>query len=189
MQWRNSPDRYGAMAQGFHWLIAVLLVVQYGIGLYGVRLGTGFEQLVVLARHKSLGITLFGLALLRLAWRGWNPPPPLPGDMRRAERGLAHASHGLLYLLLFTLPVTGWLFSSASGISVSWFGWITLPDLVGVSEPLADALLRVHIGLSLLLVLTVALHVAAALWHHRVRRDTVLLRMLPGRWGRRERQS
>jgi len=185
MQWRNSPDRYGAVAQCFHWLIAALLVVQYGIGLYGVRLGSGFEQLVVLARHKSLGITLFGLALLRLAWRAWNPPPPLPGDMRRAERSLAHASHALLYLLLLALPVTGWLFSSASGISVSWFGWVVLPDLVGASAPLADALLRVHIGLSLLLALTVTLHVAAALWHHRVRHDTVLRRMLPGR---RERQ-
>ena len=186
MQWQNTKLRYGAVAQFFHWVIVVLILAQYAIGIYGAEMESGFDQLVVLARHKSIGITVFALAVLRLGWRGVNGAPPLPEGMSRTERMLAHASHGLLYLLLFALPVTGWLFSSASGISVSWFGWIALPDLVSASKPLAHKLVWAHVTLSIILVLTLVLHVGAAFWHHWVRRDTVLLRMLPGGLGRKE---
>ena len=184
MQWKNNTVRYGAVAQFFHWLIVLLILAQFAVGIYGAEFVSGFDQLVVLARHKSIGITVFLLALLRLAWRWISPPPPLPDGMGGVERALAHASHWLLYLLLFSLPITGWLFSSASGISVSWFGWVALPDLVPASKPLAHQLVVAHVVLSIVLALTLVLHVSAAFWHHRVRRDTVLVRMLPFRFGR-----
>lgn len=185
--WRNSGRCYGALAKVFHWLIVVLVFTQFGFGIYGAQLPPGIDKLIVLARHKSIGITIFGLTALRLAWRIYNPPPPLPAHMNAGERLLAHASHSLLYLLLFVLPVTGWLFSSASGISVSWFGVVALPDLVGANEALADMLWTLHVALAMTLAATVTGHIAAALWHHFVKRDTVLIRMVPGRFTRLER--
>ncbi|HYW03426.1 MAG TPA: cytochrome b [Gammaproteobacteria bacterium] len=181
MQWRNDKERYGAVARLFHWGIAALILAQYPLGIYGARLPPGFEQLVVLARHKSIGISVFVLAGLRLAWRRADPPPPLPPGMRRWQRRAAGASHALLYLLLFGLPVSGWLFSSASGVSVSWFGLVALPDLVAPSRSLAHVLLRVHVAMAVLMGLVLVLHAGAALWHHFSRRDPVLVRMLPGR--------
>lgn len=180
MQWCNSRVRYGVVAQTFHWVVVVLILAQYTIGIYAVRLRPGFEQLVVLARHKSIGLTVLGLAALRLGWRLISPAPALPAGMRRWQCACARASHGMLYFLLFALPLSGWLFSSASGVSVSWFGQLALPDLVPASKPLAHVLLQVHVALALALALTVGLHVAAALWHHLVRHDGVLTRMLPG---------
>ena len=183
MQWRNTSTRYGAVAQFFHWAIVALILLQYVIGIDGAELQSGFEQLVVLARHKSFGITVFVLAIVRLGWRWFSPPPSLPPEMKPSERVLAHLSHGMLYALMFSLPVTGWLYSSASGVSVSWFGWVALPDLVRPSKPLAHTLLWWHVGLAITLALILVLHVFAAFWHHLARRDTVLVRMLPfTRW-------
>lgn len=181
VQWRNTTGRYGVVAKTFHWLIVVLLLVQFALGIYGAFLPLGFDKLVVLARHKSVGITIFGLAALRLAWRWYSAPPPLPQAVGAFQRFLAHANHTLLYVLLFAQPVVGWLFSSASGISVSWFGLVVLPDLVPANEGLADVLLTLHVALAVTLAVTVFGHAGAALWHHFVQRDTVLIRMLPGR--------
>jgi cytochrome b561 len=185
MQWRNSEARYGALAMAFHWAIFLLVLVQFALGIVGAQLAPGFDKLVTLARHKSIGLSIFALVALRLGWRLISPPPPLPADMQRGQRRLAHASHALLYVLLFALPISGWLFSSASGISVSWFGIVALPDLVQPSKPLAQALVRVHAGLAIALALLVSMHVSAAIWHHAVRRDDVLRRMLPGGKARR----
>lgn len=179
-RWRNADGRYGVVARVFHWLVAVLVFAQFGLGIYGANLPLGFDKLVALARHKSVGITIFGLAALRLAWRWRDPPPPLPAHMSAAQRVLAHASHALLYALLFALPLTGWLFSSASGIAVSWFGIVALPDLVAADDALADKLVTVHVALAITLAVTLAGHIGAALWHHFIKRDTVLARMLPG---------
>lgn len=184
-QWRNTIGGYGTVAKTFHWLIAVLILVQFALGIYGAYLPPGFDKLVVLARHKSVGITIFGLAALRLAWRWYSPPPPLPQAMGAIQRFLAHASHTLLYVLLFALPVVGWLFSSASGISVSWFNLVVLPDMVAANEHLADRLLALHIALAATLAVMALGHIGAALWHHVVRGDAVLVRMLPGRSRRR----
>lgn len=176
---RRLVDHYGAVAQLFHWGIAILILVQIPLGIYGAGLQTGFDKLVLLARHKSIGVTVFVLVVLRLAWRWSHPPPPLPEGMRPVERLAARASHSLLYLLLLALPLSGWLFSSASGVAVSWFGWFALPDLVTTSKPLAHDLARIHAMLSILLAALLLVHIAAALWHHFVRRDSVLLRMSP----------
>lgn len=182
--WRNTDHRYGAIAQSFHWLIVALVFVQFGLGIYGAQLPLGIDKLITLARHKSIGITIFGLAALRLAWRFRSPPPELPRHMGAYERALAHISHALLYALLFALPISGWLFSSASGISVSWFGVVALPDLVGANKALAADLLNLHVAFAITLAVTLVGHVAAAMWHHFIKRDTVLVRMLPGRSAR-----
>lgn len=184
MQWRNTPFRYGAVAGFLHWLVVALILVQFGLALYAETLGLGLEKLATLARHKSVGITIFGLAVLRLCWRRWSPPPPLPASMPRWEHMAARSSHILLYALLLVLPLTGWLMSSAAGFSVSWFGLFALPDLIPADPLWQGRLESVHETLAWSLAALALLHALAALRHHFVLRDQVLLRMLPG-WKRR----
>ncbi len=162
-----------------HWVIVALIVLQVSLALIADELPLGMKKLAMLARHKSVGITILGLATLRLLWRWSNPTPALPGDLKPYERALAHFSHAALYLLLFAMPVSGWMMSSARGFPVSWFGLIQLPDLVPKSRPLYEALLETHDMLALALGAVVLLHVAAALKHHYVLKDEVLRRMLP----------
>lgn len=176
---RNTADRYGAIAQAFHWAIVVLIIVQFTLGIIGSDLPVGMQRLIVLSRHKSFGMTIFMLVLLRLAWRLANPVPRLPDKMPRLHQRLAHATHWLLYALLLTMPVVGWISSSASNLTVSWFGIFTWPDLVGTNKELATAAKELHEVLAWILFTTVTLHLAAALRHHFVLKDDILLRMLP----------
>jgi cytochrome b561 len=177
---RNSPVRYGYVAQALHWVIVGLLVVQVTLGRIADELPLGFEKLVTLARHKSFGITILGLAVVRLAWRWFDRPPPLP-PMPRWQHVAAHLNHWGLYALLFAMPVSGWMMSSASNIPVSWFGLAQLPDLVAPDRGLKETLEEVHETLAKVLYTLAGLHVAAALKHQFFDRDGLLLRMVPGR--------
>ncbi|HEX4388308.1 MAG TPA: cytochrome b [Steroidobacteraceae bacterium] len=179
MPLRNTARRWGAIAQLLHWLIAVLVVAQVTLALMADDLPAGVKKLTLLARHKSIGITVLVLAAMRLGWRWTNPTPPLPATLKPYEMTLARATHALLYVLLFLVPLTGWTMSSARGFPVSWFGFFQLPDLVPKSKPLYDALVTTHETLAWTLVAVVALHVGAALKHHFYLKDDVLRRMLP----------
>ncbi|HEY6514865.1 MAG TPA: YceI family protein [Steroidobacteraceae bacterium] len=176
---RNTPDRWGAISQLLHWLIVALIVIQATLGLMGRTLPLGVEKVAVLARHKSIGLTILGLAALRLLWRRLNPTPALPSNLRPHERLLARLTHAALYVLLFAMPFTGWIMSSARGFPVSWFNLYQLPDLVPKSERLYEAMVTTHAALAIALAVTVALHVAGALKHHLVLKDDILRRMLP----------
>lgn len=179
MSIRNTRERWGSVSQLLHWLIVALIALQAALGLTGLMLPLGMEKLAVLARHKSIGITILGLAALRLLWRWVNPTPPLPSNLKPHERFLAHFTHAALYALLFAMPLTGWIMSSARGFPVSWFNVIQLPDLVPKSETLYGAMVTTHAALAIGLALTVALHIAGALKHHFVLKDDTLRRMLP----------
>jgi cytochrome b561 len=170
---------YGAIAQGFHWLTVVLVVAQCWLGIAAHGLPISPARLALLAWHKSLGLSILALVLLRLAWRQLSPPPPLPDGMPAAERVAAQLSHGLLYLLLMMLPLLGWLSSSAAGLTVSIYGWFELPTLIGADRSLARLLVDVHIVLAWTLLALIGVHVAAALRHHFILRDGVMLQMLP----------
>jgi cytochrome b561 len=119
------------------------------------------------------------LAIVRLVWRAMNPTPGLPDTLRSWERALARFTHAALYVLLFVLPVSGWLMSSARNFPVSWFGLFQLPDLVPPSRPLYDGLHETHEMLAFALGAIALVHVGAALKHHFVLKDDVMRRMLP----------
>ena len=176
---RNTEHRWGALSQLFHWLIVVLIIVQVTLASLADDLPPSARKLALLARHKSVGITILMLVILRLLWRQLNPIPLLPTTLKPYERVLAHTTHTLLYVLLFTMPLSGWMMSSARGFPVSWFGFFTLPDLVPKNRSLYEALLTTHETLAVALAVVVTLHVAAALKHHFWLRDDVLRRMLP----------
>ena len=176
---RSTPTRYGAVAQTFHWVVAALIVIQFVLAYTADDLPLGVHKLALLARHKSFGMTVLMLAILRLLWRLKNPPPELPTGMTPLERMLARATHVAFYVLLFAMPITGWLMSSAKNYSVSWFGLFTWPNLIGKNEAQFDFLRSTHHLLSDALFVIAVLHVLAALKHHFWNKDDVLLRMLP----------
>lgn len=176
--WRNSSTSYGIIAQAFHWLVALLVITQIALGLYAARLPVSLARLEWLSRHKSLGLAILVLVLARLTWRLLDRPPTLPRTMTGWERRAVLSTHRLLYLLLLVAPLAGWLFASAAGLSVNWFGLFRVPDLVAKDPGLAHAFQVVHgVAVALLALLLVA-HVAAAL-RHAARGDGVMQRMLP----------
>jgi cytochrome b561 len=176
---RNTTARWGAVSQLLHWLIVVLIITQVILANIAEDLPVGVKKLAMFARHKSVGITILCLAVFRLVWRWSNPKPPLPITLKPYERILADCTHVILYLLLFAMPLTGWMMTSARGFPVSWFGIFQLPDFVPKNKPLYEAMKETHDLLALVLYATVFLHTAAALKHHFVAKDDVLARMLP----------
>jgi cytochrome b561 len=179
MMWRNTVARWGAVAQFLHWLIVALIILQVILASIAEDLPTGVQKIAMYARHKSVGITILVLAIVRLAWRWANPRPPLPDTLKPYERGLAGFTHAALYILLFAMPLTGWMMTSARGFPVSWFGFFQLPDFVPKDKSLYEAMKQTHDTLALVLYAIVTLHVLAALKHHFVLKDNVLRRMLP----------
>ncbi|MGH8403327.1 MAG: cytochrome b, partial [Gammaproteobacteria bacterium] len=141
---RNTRERYGMVSQFFHWIIVVLVILQFVLGFTAHGLPISLERLVLLARHKSVGLTIFVLVVLRLGWRLYSPPPVLLPSPHRFFDVAARLSHGLLYLLLLAMPLVGWLLSSASHLTVAWFGMFSLPNLVGPDKRLAHGLLLTH---------------------------------------------
>ena len=157
----------------------MLLVVQVTLASLADDLPLGMKKLALLARHKSVGITILGLAVLRLLWRWMNPTPALPDTLKPYERVLATLTHAGLYIILFAMPLSGWIMSSARGFPVSWFGFIQLPDPVAKNKAVYDAMLQTHETLAWVLYAIVTVHVLAALKHHFMLKDHVLKRMLP----------
>jgi cytochrome b561 len=177
----SKVTRYSAPAIALHWLIAALIVAGFVLGLSMVDLPLSPKKLKWFSWHKWIGVTVFLLTALRLLWRLSHPPPVLPAGMPSWQRRAATASHALLYILTIAIPLSGWIYSSASGVKVVYLGIVPLPDLVTADKPLAEQLKLVHKTLNFMLLGVVIVHVVAALKHHFVDRDDVLRRMLPWR--------
>jgi cytochrome b561 len=144
-----------------------------------VDLPLGPRKLQAYSWHKWVGVTVFLVTLVRLGWRCMDPPPPLPASMPPWQRLAARLSHAGLYGVLLVMPVSGWLTSSALGLTTVYFGLVPLPDLVAPDRALGDSLVRLHDALAVLLATLFTLHAGAALHHHFVRGDDVARRMLP----------
>jgi len=175
----TAGARYGAAAKFLHWFIAALIVVQFSLAWTADDLPLGARKLGLLAWHKSFGMTILMLAIVRLLWRLGHAPPPLPAGMSPLERTLARGAHLTLYGLIFLMPLTGWMMSSAKNYAVSWFKLFTFPNLIAPNETAFAVLRNVHDSLSVVLLIVASLHLLAALKHHFWNRDDVLRRMLP----------
>ena len=181
MQLTNNEDGWGAIAQLLHWTIAVLVIGLALVGLLMQELPNTPLKVQVYALHKSFGLTVLALAMLRLLWRLDNRRPPHPPTMPRWERRFAGLTHGLLYLLLLWMPLSGWLYNSASNFPLRWFGLFSVPALSGRDAELKELAESLHEYGFYLLALLFTLHVAAALKHHFIDRDRTLTMMLPRR--------
>ena len=174
---------YTRTAISLHWLIALLILPAFTLGLYMHELPLSPYKLRLYSYHKWLGVTVFLLVCFRLYWRLTHRPPALPDSMPRWERLAAEGVHYLLYALMLLIPLSGWLMSSAKGFQTVWFGVLPIPDLVGKDAALGETLRAVHEYLNLTLIVVAIGHVAAALKHHFIDRDGLLFRMWPGRNG------
>lgn len=179
MQFRNSLERWGSVAKFFHWAIVLLVICQFVLAFLADDLPIGMEKLTLLARHKSIGITILALATLRLLWRAANRSPVMPPTMAAWEKFSAKAAHALLYVLLFAVPLAGWTMSSAKNFPVSWFGLVQLPDFVAPNESTYEIAHEIHEFLAFTLGIVAILHLLAALKHHFINRDVVMRRMWP----------
>lgn len=173
------PTAYTRTAIALHWLVALLILAALPLGLYMTELPLSPQKLKFYAWHKWLGVTVFALVLVRLAWRATHRPLPLPASVPAWQRAAADVTHGLLYALMLTLPLSGWLMSSAKGFQTVYLGIIPIPDLLPKDEALGETLDVLHTALAYGLIVLLGVHVAAALKHHVVDRDEVLARMLP----------
>ena len=180
--------RYGTVAIFLHWTIGAAIVAQLAIGLWMVRaIRFAGSQAVAFSAyqwHKSLGLMILVLSLLRLCWRLANPPPPLPTTMTKLQRTAAKTMHGLFYALTLGMPLVGWQMVSASplGLPTMVFGlfeWPHIAWLAGLGGGVEAAFKAAHRSMGYALIGLLTLHVAAALKHHLTDRDDVLARMLP----------
>jgi cytochrome b561 len=175
----DAGAAYGRVARVFHWLTAALLLWQLSVAATMVRLPEGAWSHRLTSWHEWTGVTILALVTARLVWRLIVPPPPL--EVAPLLRRGAHAVHAALYVLLFAIPITGYLMTNALGFPVEPYGLFTLPPLLGLDRPLGFRLLALHFWLAMALLALFCLHVGGALMHHFVLRDGTLRRMWPRR--------
>lgn len=189
MIWRNSRFRYGAVAMSLHWLIAAMILFMLGLGLFMTNLDEADERTFPLFQlHKSIGLTILMLSLVRLVWRLANPIPALPSRMGAWEGFAARGVHVLFYVLMIAIPLMGWATVSSAPLAVPtmWFGLFEWPHIPFLADlPRAEKRMvegpfaTTHAVLALSMLGLVALHAAAALKHQFRDKDDVLKRMLP----------
>ena len=170
---------YTRTAITFHWIAALLIVCNLALGISMINLSLSPLKVRLYGWHKWIGITVFLTAAVRILWR-LAYPAPSPIAMPEWQRRAAAATHAALYVLMFAIPLSGWVYSSATGVSVVYLGLVPLPDLVGEGQGARAAVLwAVHATLNFTLLMLVFVHVGAALRHEYVDRDGILRRMLP----------
>ena len=176
MPLENTATQWGWLSKTLHWLTALLIFVQIPLGFYAESLKLSPLKMDVFVWHKSLGMLVFMLLILRLLWRIKGTIPQAL-ESSKVQAGLARAAHGLLYGLMVLLPISGWITSSAANIPVKLFWLIPLPALVGPDDALKSLAAEVHEISVFVLLLILNLHIGAALRHHLMLRDNVFRRM------------
>ncbi|MBS1176997.1 MAG: cytochrome b [Proteobacteria bacterium] len=176
----TAKERYDNVAIAFHWLLALMIVGSFSVGLYMSDLPFSIQRVKLFNWHKWAGMTILALTALRLLWRlGHAPPPEAPGP--HWQQLAAKATHQAMYLLCLAIPLVGWAYSSAAGFQIVVFGVLPMPNLLQVDKELAESIKPWHAWLAYALGALVVMHVAASLKHHFVDHDGLLHRMRPGR--------
>ena len=172
--------RYTLTAIALHWLMAILIIAGFLLGLTMVDIpGLTPTKLKYFSWHKWLGVTVFGLACLRILWRMTHAAPPYAASMPNWQKKASHISHALMYVLIFAVPLSGYFYTLAAGVPVMYLGVIPLPVLIAPDPGLKAILKQVHYAFNVVLLGVFCLHVLAALKHQFIDRDRTLQRMLP----------
>ncbi|HET6602609.1 MAG TPA: cytochrome b [Xanthomonadaceae bacterium] len=179
MSLTHSPTSWGSVTIALHWLIVVLVLVMALVGLTMDEMPNSPTKVRVYALHKSTGLTILALMLLRLGWRLYAGRPEHVPTMPTWQVRAAEATHWLLYALLLAMPISGWIYHSASNFPLRWYGLFRVPDLTG-PDPQVKALAHdAHEWIFIAICIVVLAHAGAALWHHFRAGDATLVRMLP----------
>lgn len=182
MTLKNTPTRWGPVSQALHWLIVLMILVQGSVALWMGGLRNGPDKIQVYALHKSFGLTILALVVLRLLWRLYAGHPRAVAGTPAWQHRAASLAHGALYALLLAIPLSGWVLNSAAGFPLQWFGLFNLPKLVATSHDLHEMAEDAHELMFWALVSLALLHAFAAVYHHLFQRDDTLARMLPRGW-------
>ena len=182
MPLKNSPNQWGSISKLLHWVVVALILAMAWIGLTMEDLPNGPDKVATYALHKSIGITILALVLLRIGWRLYAGAPGPVAGTPRWQHAIASLTHLALYGVLLAMPISGWLLNSSSGFPLQWFGLFNLPAISGRSEDLHDLAEDLHEWLFWAMVTLAVLHAAAAFFHHVFMRDATLARMLPNGW-------
>jgi len=171
---------YTATARVLHWTTAVLILLMIPLGFVIANEWGGPAQTFLYNLHKSIGATILPLVVIRIIYRFRHPPPPLPDDILPIQKFAAYATHWALYVLILAQPIVGYIMTSAYPAPVPFFGLFNLPPIWPEDRALSEALSLVHRNIGVLIAVFAAMHIGAALFHHFVRRDRVLMRMVTG---------
>ncbi|MBV8801739.1 MAG: cytochrome b [Gammaproteobacteria bacterium] len=177
MQLTNTDNQFGLITILLHWIMAILIIGLLIIGIYMVRIPVSPLQLKLFRWHKEFGMLVLMVVIVRLIWRFSNVIPTLL-TLPIWERMAALSVHWMFYFFMIILPISGWLVSSAAGISISFFGWFVFPDFVSANEEVRILFTAIHKWIAYLLIAVLCLHIAAALKHHYLNKDDILRRML-----------
>lgn len=177
---RAGAPAYTVTARTLHWITAVLVLIQIPLGILIVFVELGGWKDPLYNLHKSIGATLIPIVLFRLFYRLTHPPAPLPPDVPRLQAIAAHGLHWTLYLVLVVQGMLGWIATSAYPAPIPVFGLFEMPHIWREDRALSDQLFVVHRWLGLFLAFLLVGHIGAALFHHFVRKDRVLMRMVSG---------
>jgi len=186
MSLQNTLQAYGGISKFFHWAVAALIIGMIAVGLVMADMENSPDKFKLIGIHKEFGIVVLCLAAMRLGWKMLNVSPLLPDGMKKTAVLGAKAIHSMLYVLMFAMPITGWLMSSAAGFKVSMFGLFLMPDLVAPDKEFGHKMAEIHEILAYILIVLISLHAAAALLHHFYYKDNILRRMLPNFKGKND---
>ncbi|GGG22182.1 cytochrome b [Caldovatus sediminis] len=175
-----AAARYTVLARALHWITAALVLVVVTLGIWMVFFEPADDafKLRLYNVHESTGILILVLTVIRLLWRARHPPPPITPPLPPLMALAARLNHALIYAILLTMPIVGFLATNAWGFPLEWFGLFPIPSPIGRHETAAPILSNIHYGMAIALGVMLLAHVAGALFHHFVRKDDTLRRML-----------
>jgi cytochrome b561 len=175
-----APPAYTIIARILHWVMTILILSMIPLGLVIANDWGGPLQELLYGLHQSIGTLIMPLILMRLVYRWATPPAPLPEDIPAIQQLAAHAMHWCLYALLLVQPIVGWMANSAYGEPIEVFGGLELPPIWPKDRPFSEQLFAIHGLIGTVIAGLVAVHIGGALYHHLVRKDRVLMRMITG---------
>ncbi len=182
---RNGAQRWSATVITLHWVMALAILVTMSLGWIAEDMPRSLAQYRMFGWHKSFGLLVLALAVLRVVFRLRAATPAGDDASGLWQRRAARVSHGLLYLCMFAMPISGWLINSAADVPLKWFWLVPVPAIAAASPQLAEIAETLHAGILWTLLMLIAIHATAALRHHFVLRDSVLWQILPFRGLRR----
>ena len=177
---RNSQNHYGSVAKFLHWLIFLLVVCMLIAGFLLDGIQDKVTKSEIVNYHKLIGVSILTLMLLRLLWALVNPKPELPLGTPRWQHFAERGMHGLLYLVLIIMPLSGWIMSVAAGHLPHFFSYHLSLPFVPENKALSNTMFETHHAIAILIIVLVSIHILAALYHHFIKKDNVLKRMMPG---------
>ena len=175
----NSPTNWGSVSKTLHWLTVLLIMAAVTMGWVAELWPVSLDKINLFVWHKSIGITILGLVVVRLVWKMLNPVPGAASGISKTNHRLATLGHWALYGILLAMPLSGWILNSAANFPFKWVGLAAVPNLIEPNEVIQGQAEQVHFMLFLALSALVLGHAVAAIWHHTSHKSNLLLRMLP----------